>query len=91
MFDAAPFAQEWTRRFLVGDGRCSPGLHAAAGIETRTPHVIRRLGLPARPTQPPPRPVYFDLSHIPRYLPTDWYDTYVALTSMITPRETIFA
>jgi len=79
MFSAAPFARDWTRRFLVGDGRCSPGLHAAAGAETRTQHVIRKLRLPPYPTQPPPRPVDFDLDHIPQYLPADWYTTYFAM------------
>jgi hypothetical protein len=40
--------------------------------------VIKRIGLPPRPTQPPPRTVDFDLNHIPQYLPTDWYETYFA-------------
>lgn len=78
MFDAAPFAREWTRRFLVGDGHCSPGLHTAAGTEAGTQHVMKKAGLPPRPTQPAPRPVDFDLHHIPQYLPTAWYDTYFA-------------
>ena len=78
MFDAAPFAREWTRRFLVGDGHCSPGLHTAAGTEAGTQHVMKKAGLPPRPTQPAPRLVDFDLHHIPQYLPTAWYDAYFA-------------
>jgi len=43
-----------------------------------TLHVIKKAGLRPPPTQPAPRPVAFDLRHIPQYLPIDWYDTYFA-------------
>jgi hypothetical protein len=78
MFDAVPFARAWTRTFLAGDGHCSPGLQIAAGTEAGARHVIRRAGLPGRPVRPAPRLVDFGVTHIPQYLPIDWYDTYLA-------------
>lgn len=78
LIDAAPFVREWIRRFLAGDGYCSPGLQTAAGTDAGAQHVIKRTGVQPRALQPPPRPVRFGPQHIPQYLPSKWYHEYFA-------------
>ena len=73
VFRAAPFTRKWTRTFLTGDGYCSPGLQAVAGIEAGAQHVIRRAGLQVQRAASAPRPVGFSLTHVPQYLPAEWY------------------
>jgi TniQ len=86
IYIAAPFAREWTRRYLVGDGYCSPGLRAVAGVEAGAQHIIKNLGITLPAVQPPPRPVTFRPRHIPQHLPTTWHDAYFANFAEIDQR-----
>jgi hypothetical protein len=44
----------WIRQFLAGTGHCSPGLHAALGLEIGARHVMKDLGVRSRARFPRP-------------------------------------
>lgn len=79
------------RQFVTGDGHCSPGLHAALGLEYGFRHIRQRHGLPRIPpaplTPPPREDVAFAPEHIPQHLLPDWHSEHLArFTDKVKPR-----
>jgi hypothetical protein len=90
LLDTEPASRPWARKFLPGDGYCSPGLHTALGPEVGALHIIKRTGIPhhaiRRRLPPPPRPVRFGVQHIPhRPLPA-WISSHFDDFTDIAPR-----
>ena len=62
LLETAPASsRHWVRKFLPGDGYCSPGLYTTLGPEIGAQHVIARTGIQPTAAQlrqppPPPRP-----------------------------------
>jgi hypothetical protein len=77
LLENQPGTRPWVRKFLPGNGYCSPGLQTALGPEVGALHVIKRTGVPHYSTRrrlPPPLPVDFGIQHIPQRPPEPWLD-----------------
>ena len=87
--DAAPVTRRWAKRFLAGDGYCSPALHTALGAAVGAAHVLKKTGIQRRPTVAARRwPVHFSIRHIPGYLPDDWHQRHFSAFDHLThPRR----
>lgn len=88
LLEAEPGTRPWVRKFLPGDGHCSPGLHAAVGPEAGALHIIKRTGVPHYSTRrrlPAPQPVRFTVGHIPQRPPGQWIN-YVDEFADLKPR-----
>ncbi len=77
LLECRPGTRPWVRKFLPGDGYCSPGLQAALGPEVGALHIIKRTGVPHYSTRrrlPAPLPVRFGIQYIPQRPPEQWLD-----------------
>jgi len=90
VISAILFLQRWVKWFLAGDGYCSPAFRAAAGPAVGARHVIAQTTARSSPRylRPPPRPdARYTITHIPAYLPDEWYGQHIARFAGLAPQQ----